>query len=71
MSPFGLNSCRYIFLEVTEESISENQAIVRISEHFADFLVGAHNLENFTPGIFIKDRSHDDLEPSKLSLCFR
>ena len=59
------------FLEVTEESITENQAIMRISEHFANFLVGAKNLESFTPGIFIKDRSHDDLEPQKLSLCFR
>ena len=62
----------FIFsLEVTEESITENQAIVRISEHFADFLTDAPNLETFTPGIFIKDRSQDDLEPRKLSLCFR
>ena len=61
----------HLFLEVTEEPITENQAIMRISEHFANFLTGAHSLETFSPGIFIKDRSNDDLEPQKLSLCFR
>jgi len=34
------------------------------------FLKVAQQLENFSPGLFIKDRSHDDLEPHQLSLCF-
>ena len=44
---------------------------MKISEHFADFLKTAENLETFSPGLFVTDRSQDSSEPRKLSLCFK
>ena len=57
-------------MQVTEQPITENDEIMKISDSFADFLASAHNLESFCPGLFVTDRSHEDYEPHKLSLCY-
>ena len=57
-------------MQVTEQPITENDEIMKISDSFADFLASAHNLESFCPGLFVTDRSHEDYEPHTLSLCY-
>ena len=62
---------KMVVLKVTEETVTENATIMKISEHFAEFLKSAENLETFSPGLFVTDRSQDCSEPRKLSLCFK
>ena len=60
-----------LFLKVTEQCITDNPTIMKISECFAEFLKRAENLETFSPGLFVTDRSQDQVEPRQLSLCYR
>ena len=60
-----------LFLKVTEQCITDNPTIMKISECFAEFLKTAENLETFSPGLFVTDRSQDQVEPRQLSLCYR
>ena len=61
----------YIFIQVIEQNIAENTKIKEISEVFAKFLETAPPLENFYPGLFVTDRSQNDMEPHTFSLCFK
>ena len=69
--------CRLIFiyflLQVTEQALTDNATVMKISEHFASFIKTVNNLQTFCPGLFITDRSQSngDSEPHKLSLCYR
>ena len=58
-------------LQVIEQNIAENTKIKEISEVFAIFLETAPALENFSPGLFVTDRSQNDMEPHTFSLCFK
>ena len=60
-----------IIFQVVEQNIAENAKIKEISELFAKFLETAPGLENFSPGLFVTDRSQNDMEPHTFSLCFK
>ena len=62
---------RLHYFQVIEQNIAENTKIKEISEVFAMFLETAPALENFSPGLFVTDRSQNDMEPHTFSLCFK
>ena len=61
----------FVIFQVVEQNIAENAKIKEISELFAKFLETAPGLENFSPGLFVTDRSQNDMEPHTFSLCFK